>query len=253
VNDVFSDSHCHLQNLTPNALDRVIELVKKKKIEILLNASFDLAASKQAVHTAQKYKVVKACVGHHPYAADEYPENASEKLWELATEAEVVAISEVGLDYVGRRNSAGEYVYEYVDKHIQWQVFQEQLHLAKETDLPVFIHDRIPGQEMLDILEKTESITSGVAIHGFTKDQAYAKRCIDLGIYLSIGLRGILAQENGALRETIKQLPLEWMLTETDANHPDQVLRVVEKIAELQDLSVKEVGKTTTRNLRRLI
>jgi TatD DNase family protein len=250
---LFSDSHCHLQNLTPNALDRVIDLVKKKKIDLLLNASFDLASSEQAVQTAHKYKVVKACIGHHPYVADKYPENALEKLRELAAEAEVVAISEVGLDYVGRRNSAGEYIFEYVDKRIQWQVFQEQLHLAKEADLPVFVHDRIPGQKMLDILEKTESMKNGVAIHGFTKEQSYAERCIDLGIYLSIGLRSIMARENKTLRETIRQVPLEWMLTETDSNHPDQVVRVVEKIAELQDLTVKEVGEITTRNLRRLI
>ncbi len=250
---LFSDSHCHLQNITPEARDRLMERVKEKKIDLLLNASFDIVSSEQAVQIAQKYPAVKACVGHHPYAADRYPENGFEKLKKLVAEPEVVAVSEVGLDYVGRRNSAGEYVYEYVDKRIQWQVFQDQLRLAKEADLPVFIHDRIPGQEMLDILEKMESVESGVAIHGFTKERAYAERCVDLGIFLSIGLRNILAEENKALKEIIKHVPLEWLLTETDSNHPDQVLQVVQKIAELRDLSVKEVGKITTQNLQRLI
>lgn len=247
---LFSDSHCHLQNVTSEALDRLMEHVKEKKIDLLLNASFDVVSSEQAVQIAQEYPVVKACVGHHPYAADRYPENGFEKLKKLVAEPEVVAVSEVGLDYVGRRNSAGEYVLEYVDKRIQWQVFQDQLRIAKEADLPVFIHDRIPGQEMLDILEKVES---GVAIHGFTKELAYAERCVDLGIFLSIGLRSILAEENKALRETIQQVPLEWLLTETDSNQPDQVLQVVQKIAELRDLSVKEVGRITTKNLQRLI
>jgi TatD DNase family protein len=78
-------------------------------------------------------------------------------------------------------------------------------------------------------------------------------RCVDLGFYLSIGLRGILAEENKALREAIKHIPLEWLVTETDSNHPYQVVQVVQKIAKLRDLSVEEVGKITTRNLQRLI
>ena len=250
---MFSDSHCHLQTVATEALDQEIELVKEKKIELLLTASFDITSSEHAVLIARKYPVVKACIGQHPYVADKYPDTGYEKLKVLAAEPEVVAVSEVGLDYVGRRNSAGEYVYEYVDKRIQWHVFQDQLRLAKEADLPVFIHDRIPEQEMLDILEKMGSVESGVAIHGFTKDLEYAMRCVDLEIYLSIGLRGILAEENKALREAIKHIPLEWLVTETDSNHPDQVVQVVQKIAELQDLSVEEVGKITTRNLQRLI
>ena len=145
---LFSDSHCHLQSVAPKALDQHIELVKKKNIELLLNASFDITPSEHAVQIAQKYSVVKACVGHHPYAADKYPDTGYEKLKRLIAEPEVVAVSEVGLDYVSRRNSAGEYVYECVDKRIQWHVFQDQLQLAKEAELPVFIHDRIPGQEM---------------------------------------------------------------------------------------------------------
>jgi Tat protein secretion system quality control protein TatD with DNase activity len=96
---------------------------------------------------------------------------------------------------------------------------------------------------MLDFLKKMESMESGVAINGFTKDLAYAKRCVDLGIYLSIGLRGALTEENNALREAIKHVPLEWLVTETDSNRPDQVVQVVQKIAELRDLSVEEVGK----------
>ena len=94
---------------------------------------------------------------------------------------------------------------------------------------------------------------SGVAIHGFTKDLAYAKRCVDLGIYLSIGLRDVLADESNALREAIKRVPLECLVTETDSNRPVQVVQVVQKIAELRDLSVEEVGKITTRNLQKLI
>jgi TatD DNase family protein len=250
---LFSDSHCHLQTLTTKALDQQIEMVKERNIELLLNASFDITSSEHAMKIAQKYSVVKACIGHHPYAADTYPDTGYAQLKRLVANPEVVAISEVGLDYIGRRNSAGEYVYEYVDKRIQWHVFQDQLQLAKEAEVPVFIHDRIPRQEMLDILEKMENVETGVAIHGFTKDLAYAQRCVDLGIYLSIGLRGVLAQENNALREAIQYVPLEWLVTETDSNRPDQVVQVVQKIAEWRDLSVKEVGKITTLNLHRLI
>ena len=250
---MFSESHCHLRNLTDDALEQVVKQSEKAGVELILVAGTDIDSSEQAVLTARKYRILKACVGIHPWNADLYNEEAVHRLKELARNAEVVAISEIGLDYVGRRDREGKYMDEYVDKRIQRAAFRNQLRAAKELRLPVLVHDRTPDQEVLDILEEEGSAKVGAAIHGFSKDLAYAKMCMKMGIYLSIGLRPVSAPENEAMREAIRQIPLEWLLTETDSGSPDDVVTVVEKIAELKGLKRDDVGRVATRNLKKLL
>jgi len=245
---MFSESHCHLRGLSDDAIERA----EKAGVELVLTAGIDLASSELAVLTARKYRIVKACVGIHPWNADQYSEEALRKIKELAADEEVIAISEIGLDYVGRRNSEGRYVNEYVEKRVQRIAFREQLRMARELGLPVLVHDRTPDQEVLDILEDEGNAEVGAAIHGFSKDPAYAKRCVDMGVHLSIGSRAISATENEALRAAVSETPLEWLLTETDSGSPEGVLTVAEKIADLKGLTRDVVGQAATRNLKKL-
>ena len=245
---MFSESHCHLRSLSDDA----IKQAESAGVVLVLTAGIDVASSELAVQTARKYSIVKACVGIHPWNADQYSEDAIRRLRELAADAEVVAVSEIGLDYVGRRNNEGRYVEQYIDKGIQRTAFREQLRLGRELGLPVIVHDRTPDQEVLDILGEEWSAETGAAIHGFSKDAAYAERCVDMGIYLSLGSRAISAPGNEALMEVVKDAPLEWLLTETDSGSPDGVLTVAEKIAELKRFTRDEVGRATTQNLRKL-
>lgn len=245
---MFSDCHCHLRDVS----DETIKDAEENGFELLLNSGTDLKSSEKAVKTAKKYHIIKACVGIHPWNADQYNEEARKKLKELAANTEVIAISEIGLDYVGRRNSKREYVNEYIDPDIQRTAFREQLRLAKELGLPVLVHDRTPDNEVLDILEEEGIAEVGAAIHGFSKDLAYANRCINMGVYISIGKRP-LERDNEAFIEAIKHTPLEWLLTETDSGNPAGVLTVTEKIAELKGFTSDEVGQATTKNLKKLI
>ena len=249
---MFSESHCHLRRLNDNELEQTIENAEKASIELILTAGTSLTTSKKEIQNARKYPILKACIGIHPWNADLYSEKALSTLKELAVDEDVVAVSEIGLDYKGRRTPEGERVSKYIDKRIQLTAFRGQLRLAKDLDLPVFVHDRTANQELLDILEEEENAEIGAVIHGFTKDSIYAKRCVDMGIYLSIGLRGISAAENEALIIAIKQTPIEFLLTETDSSSPSGVITVIEKIAELKGLTRGNVSKTTTQNLRKL-
>ncbi|MFH0896914.1 MAG: TatD family hydrolase [Candidatus Bathyarchaeota archaeon] len=244
---MFSESHCHLRNIS----DQVIEQVKKIGVELVLNAGIDLTSSEQAALAAGKYRIVKAGVGIHPWNADQYNRTARRRLKELATYNGVVAMSEIGLDCVGRMTHEGEFVNETVEKWIQRNAFHEQLRLAKELHLPVIVHDRTPYQEVLDILEEVGNADIGAAIHGLSKDLAYAKRCVEMRVYISIGLRDISSSENEILKEVIRQTPLEWLLTETDSASPEGVLTVAKKIAEIKGLTRDDVGQATTHNLRR--
>lgn len=246
---MYSETHCHVDAKGGDAIARA----KRMGVELILTAGIDLISSEEAIQTSRRYEPVKACVGIHPWNADLYGDEARRKLEELAEHSEVVAVSEIGLDYVGRRTREGKFVSEVIDEDVQRAAFRGQLRLAVQMDLPAIVHDRARDQEILDIVEEEGNIRTGVIIHGFAKDYDYAKRCVEKGICLSIGSRPLSAQGNESLIEAIKKTPLEYLVTETDSENPEGVLTVAERIAGLKGTTKETVGAITTRNLRRVI
>ena len=245
---MYSESHCHFRAASDEAYEKAV----KAGVELILTAGIDVASTVDAVDVACQYRIVKACVGIHPWYADEYSEENHKKLKVLADNEEVIAVSEIGLDYVGRMTRQWERSSEVVDHDVQRAAFRGQIGLAKELGLPILVHDRAHGQELLDILDEEDVKGLGAAIHGFTKDVDYARRAVKMGVYLSIG-RSVLREENKDLEEAIAETPLEWILTETDSGDPSGVVLVAEKIAEIKGLTKEEVGLAATRNLKKLL
>ena len=228
-----------------------LDNAEKQGFKLLLTSGIDLPSSEQALMTSHRHFIAKACLGVHPWYADEYTAGVGERFIELSHDAECVAISEIGLDFVGRMTH--EWVREdtYIDPKIQYETLDAQLGLARELSLPAIVHDRAPKMEILDILEKSGNTNTGIAIHGFSKDIDYARRCVDNGIYLSVGMRTIQNADPIYLN-AVKNTPLEFLLTETDSSKPEGVKTVCRLIAELKESSMEEVGKITTENLMRL-
>ena len=244
---MYSESHCHLSGITGEG----IEKARSDGFRLLLTSGIDLDSSIEAVASAKKWDIVKGCVGIHPWYADEYTPEVDNRFRALAQEPEVVAISEIGLDFKGRMTK--EWVREdsYIDRDTQIESLRGQLRLAKELRIPAIVHDRAEGTEIIDIMLESGSTETGLAIHGFSKDPGYAETCVNEGIYLSVGLRPLKAAEPGFL-EAVKKLPLEHLLTETDSSDPQGVLTVCDMIAEMKGLTRKEVGEAATENLMRL-
>jgi TatD DNase family protein len=245
---MFSDSHCHLRSVAEDA----VKEAEEAGVVLVLTAGIDVESSEEAVKIASRFGIVKGCVGIHPWYADSYDPENLERLRELAKGEEVVALSEIGLDFTGRMTREWVRTDEYIDPGIQRSAFRAQLSLAKEMGLPVLVHDRAPDQEVLETLDEEGVADVGAAIHGFTKGPEYAMRAVEMGVYLSIG-RGLLREENKELEEAIRQTPLDRLLTETDSGDPKGVILVAGKIAELKGLTVEEVGAAASRNLRKLL
>jgi len=245
---MYSESHCHLRDVTDESISKAMEA----GVELILTAGIDTASSVRAIEVASKYEVVKGCIGIHPWYADEYNFENLLKLKQLAENEEVIAISEIGLDYIVRRTRQWERSDEVIDPNTQRKAFRGQIGLAKELDLPMLVHDRAHGEEILDIIEDENVADIGVAIHGFSKDEEFAERAVNMGVYLSIG-RSLLMGDNKELEEAIIQTPIEWLLTETDSGVPTGVIKVSEKIAELKGITKEEVGIAATKNLKKLL
>lgn len=229
-----------------------IREAEKKGFKLLLTSGIDLPSSEEAIITASRHEIVKSCVGVHPWYADEYSDEVGQRFRELASGPECVAISEIGLDFIGRMTH--EWVREdrFIDPKIQYKALNEQLSIARELKLPAIVHDRASGQVLLETLIKSDNADTGLAIHGFSKDVDYARKCVDHGIMLSVGLRTIQSGDPIYVK-AVAETPIEYLLTETDSSKPEGVITCCELIGEIKDLPKEDVGTACTKNLQRLL
>lgn len=246
------DSHCHLNfNAFDDDRAEVLERARAAGIVALINPSTDLDDSRQIVALAETIPHLYAAVGFHPNDTAAFDEVALAELRALACHPKVVAIGEIGLDY--HWNEA--------PRPVQWQVFEQQLALAKEVGKPVIIHQREAAVDTMAILRQWGADQShpGLVLHSFSGDQAMAEEAIGLGFY--IGISGPVTFKNARdLPEIVVVTPLERLLVETDApflaphpfrgkrNEPAYVKLVAERVAALKGFSEVEISRRLTEN-----
>lgn len=246
---VFSDSHCHLVSYPPELRGKVLAQARTKGISIIVSLGETLEASAETISLAQSHQGVLAGVGIHPWNAVPLTDEIRRHFNRLVARERVVVIGEIGLDYARNPQT----------KEIQKELFKYQLAIARERSLPVNIHCREAHRDMRDILSK--EIGSGLQgiIHGFTGDVTVLKDWLALDLYISIGRRVLVADDNPALQAAVVEIPQERLLTETDATGsgqsagPADVILVVEKLASLRRTTSEKIASTATTNLRRLL
>lgn len=248
------DSHCHLDmEAYAEDLDEVLHKASRAGIQEIVTIGINPVSSLLAVQLAERYKSVYATVGIHPHDASTVTDKDIDGIIRLAKHKKVVGYGEIGLDYAKL----------YSPKNIQQQIFSRQLSLAKELDLPVIIHDRDAHADTLHFLIEAGPFPAGGVMHCFSGDMDLAARVMELGFYISIP--GIVTFKNaGALHQVAREMPLQYMLIETDGpflapvpfrgkrNTPDLLLLTAEKIAELRNTSLTEIARQTTANARAL-
>jgi TatD DNase family protein len=140
---------------------------------------------------------------------------------------------------------------------------EDQLNLARKLGLPVVIHDREAHQKVLQVLHENRVWEIGGAMHCFSGDWSFAKKCLDIGLYLSVAGPVTFAKSK-ILQEVAQKCPLESLLLESDApflapvpkrgkrNQPAFLVHTAEKIASLRKVPLKDIAKQTSLNARRL-
>ncbi len=249
---MFIDTHAHLQwDDYKDDFEKVLENAKKAGVELLLNVGTTVKTSQEAVQIAERYDNIFATIGIHPHDSKEADAASISALKEFAKHPKVMAIGEIGLDFF----------YEHSPKEKQIEVFEKQLAIAKELNLPVSIHCRDAFSASFVSLKKLK-IKKGV-FHCFTGTKEEAKEAMDLDCYVSIS--GIVTfKKSTALQDVVKMIPLEYLLIETDCpflapepyrgkrNEPAYVVETAKKIASLKNLSLEKVAEITSRNAKAL-
>ena len=246
------DTHAHLNDpVFDEDRDALISGLPAQGVGFVMNPGCSLENSRQAIAIAEKYPFVYAAVGTHPDTADEVNEAVIEEYRRLCSHEKVKANGEIGVDYY----------YETIPRDTQKKAFRMQMELARQTGLPVIIHERDAHDDGMRIVKEFPDVTG--VFHCYSGSAEMARQLVKMGWY--IGFTGVLTFKNARKAvETAQAIPLERIVLETDCpfmapepfrgkrNHPGYLYRMAERLAELRGLSVEEVHAITTENGKRL-
>ena len=266
----YFDAHTHAQFLGYGS-DRDEMLARAKAAGIkMITVGTQYSTSLAGVKLAEEHPgEIWATVGYHPAHANvewhhdknEQEESAPEvfdytKFKKLAEHPAVVAIGECGLDYFRIKEDDQE------TRARQKAVFLEQIKLAHEVGKPLMIHCRAAFDDLITILKSEDgNLKTGApgAIHFFTGTPEDARKLLDLGFSFTFG--GVITFSRD-YNEVIKMIPLDRILSETDApyvspapyrgkrNEPAYVVEVVKKLAELKGISTEEMAGQIFKNVK---
>jgi TatD DNase family protein len=242
------DTHAHLHDAA-FAEDRPAVLARARAAGVarLVTVGTDPGTARAAVALANSEPDVYAAVGIHPHDATTADDDALAVIAELAGAPRVVAIGEIGLDYYRNLSPVAA----------QRAALRAQLALAREVGKPVLLHCREAHADLLAVLAEEGIGRTGGIMHCFSGDLAVARRCLDLGLLVSIA--GPVTYPNARrLGEVVRALGLDPLVIETDCpylppqpwrgkrNEPAYLPATAARIAELADVPVADVARRTT-------
>lgn len=249
LHNIF-DAHAHYDDRRFDE-DRaeLLSSMPENGVAYIVNASVDLATAKTAIEYAETYPFMYACAGIHPENLGGLVPDYLDRLAQLLQRPRVVALGEIGLDY-----------HWDIPKDAQHRVFEEQLQLARELDVPVVIHDR---EAHGDVMELVRQYQPKGLMHCYSGSVEMLKEVIKLGMSISLG--GTVTFKNARVPvEVAAAVPLDRLLLETDApylspvpyrgkrNDSSKIAYTAEKIAEIRNMDPQELIDLTTENAKRL-
>jgi TatD DNase family protein len=203
----YFDTHAHLGLIVEDPIEQLIVIQEARQVSVsrivsICNSLHDFG---------QVYENLKSAVNvYHAVGVSPSEVKNPGKDWLRLIEdsvryQRVVAIGEIGLDYYRK----------FGDKKSQIELFITQLDLAAKLNLPVIIHNRDAGHDVLDILRDRLPPRGGV-LHCYSEDAEYAQKALDLNLYFSFA--GNLTYRNAKnLHETVRVLPLDRILIESES------------------------------------
>ena len=242
---MYIDTHCHLSREDYDDIDKVIEENKNANIDKIVVSGCSRESIEEVMDLKDRYDMVYVTIGYHPEYADTVSQSDLDYLKSLLGEKKIVGIGEIGLDY--------HYTKDNKDKQI-W-LFEEQLKIAEEFNLPVVIHSRDATMDTINTLKKYK--VKGI-IHCFSGSLETANIYISMGFLLGIG--GVVTFKNSKLKDVVKEVPLESIVLETDSpylapvpfrgkiNSSKYLEFIANFIADIKNISVDELAEITSRN-----
>ncbi|HOW86612.1 MAG TPA: TatD family hydrolase [Candidatus Aminicenantes bacterium] len=247
------DSHAHLDmpEFDPDRSEVVRRAFAAGLVAILCPTELARPDGLAAIEAlAAEFGPILAAAGVHPHQAKDLADDQLRRLEALAGRSALRAVGEIGLDYH----------YDFSPQEAQRRALRVQLAFAERAGLPVILHSRLAGPDIIAAVDG-ERFGRGGILHCFTEDWPIASAMLDRGFLISFS--GILTfPKAGALREVAARVPLDRLLVETDSpylapvpyrgagrrNEPAYVVETARVLAGLKGLAPEDLAEATTRN-----
>lgn len=244
------DTHAHLGLIHEDSIEQFIvaQEARQAGIDAIISISNNLHDFFIIHNNLKTAHHVYHAVGVSPSEVQNPGLNWESQIEKGVALERVVAIGETGLDYYKK----------FGDKNSQIELFIKQLDLARKFDLPVIIHNREAGSDLLDILRERLPPKGGV-LHCYSEDWGFARKALDLNLLFSFA--GNVTYRNARnLHETARNIPLERVVVESESpfmvpsdyrgkrNKPSYLHSTVEFLAQLRRLPAEEMASRTFDN-----
>ena len=242
------DTHCHLHDrefFSESQAEEMIRNARNRGIEKMIVVGTSREDSLVACDFAEKHQGIYWAYGEHPSVVSEISGETASKSVSPDVLTTAIAIGEIGLDYH----------YNPETRPQQIKLFEQQLQLAKDHDLPVIFHVREAFADFFPIVENFPKITG--VVHSFSDNKKNLRKILE-GTDFYVGVNGL------ATYSTLPTPSLERTLLETDApflapvphrgetNQPAYVADVAEWLAHRLNRTITEVDRVTTQNAQQL-
>jgi len=246
---MFTDTHCHLYSEYYNNIDEILTISKNNKINRYINNGCDNKSNKEVLELSNKYENMYGALGIHPESVLDYTNDDIEFIRNNLSNEKIIAIGEIGLDYHYTKDNKEE----------QIKLLETQLKLAEKYNLPVIIHSRDATLDTLNTIKKYK--VKGV-IHSFSGSLETAREYMKMGFLF--GINGVITFKNSNIKDVIKEIPLEYLLLETDSpyltpepfrgkqNNPSHILEIAEIVSKIKNITLDELSKVTNNNIKRI-
>ena len=237
-------SHLHFKEFE-NDLPDVLERAKQAGVVKIIVSGTSLNSNKQVLELAKKNKIIEPSFGAYPTEVKK--NNIEEQLEYIKkNKKNIIAVGECGLDYKELKNSKE-----------QKECFEKVISLTEKIKKPIIIHSRKAESDALDLLESSN--LKKVIMHCFTAKMSLVQRAYELGYSFTIPT---VITRLLHFQEIVKRIPLDRLLTETDApylspfktkrNEPAFIVETIKKIAEIKKMDPKEVENSLFMNYQKL-
>ena len=250
------DTHTHIDQSEFDATrPEVLERARVAGVTQLVAVGCTVEASKKCVELARQHEEIYAAVGIQPNYIAEAQANDWQVIERLASEPEVVAIGETGLD----RH------WDFTPFEQQQDYFDRHMRLAETLKLPFIVHMRDCDEDIMRMLRtaRQRGLLKGI-MHSFTGDEQMAAECVELGMHISFA--GMLTSKNAQkLRDCARTIPDNRVLLETDCpylspvpvrgkkpNEPGYLRHTAECMANQRGVTLKELAAQTSINAQQL-
>ncbi|MEY3677861.1 MAG: hypothetical protein RI924_2 [Bacteroidota bacterium] len=251
---ILTDTHTHLYyEQDPLALTQLMQRALGAGVSRLFLPNVDVVSIPLVMNLAKLYpENCFTMLGLHPCDVKDNFEAVLRQIAEEIPKQKIYAIGEIGIDLYWDKSTLPQ----------QIKAFKTQIAWAKSLNLPIVIHCREAFDEVYQVLlEEHDEHLRGI-FHCFTGTLEQARQIIDLGFYLGIG--GVVTYKNAGLDQVVAQIPLQWLVLETDSpylapvpyrgkpNESSFLVHIAQKVADLHQISLARLADITTQNSQKI-